>query len=51
MKKYSILIMAVLLAFTLSGCKSQSGGNSSVNKKAADKYEKHMVKNVLTKRK
>lgn len=40
MKKYSILIMAVLLAFTLSGCKSQSGGNSSVNKKAADKYEK-----------
>lgn len=40
MKKYSVLIMAVLLAFTLSGCKSQSGGNSSVTKKAADKYEK-----------
>ncbi|MDU5509806.1 hypothetical protein [Enterococcus gilvus] len=40
MKKYSVLIIAVLLAFTLSGCKSQSGGNSSVNKKAVDKYEK-----------
>ena len=40
MKKYSVLIMVVLLAFTLSGCKSQSGGNSSVTKKAADKYEK-----------
>lgn len=40
MKKYSVLVLTVLLAFTLSGCKSQSGGNSSVNKKAADKYEK-----------
>lgn len=39
MKKYSVLVLTVLLAFTLSGCK-QSGGNSSVNKKAADKYEK-----------
>lgn len=32
--------MVVLLVFTLSSCKSQSGGNSSVTKKAADKYEK-----------
>lgn len=40
MKKYSVLVMALLLAFTLSSCKSQSGGNSSVTKKAADKYEK-----------
>lgn len=40
MKKYSVLVMVVLLVFTLSGCKSQSGGNSSVAKKAADKYEK-----------
>lgn len=40
MKKYSVLVLTVLLAFTLSGCKAQSGGNSSVNKKAADKYEK-----------